>query len=101
MKENSTKPCCCAETNVSYNEDYSGLEIKASLPGVEKKDISFSINSAKFCIIGQREDLKYNCCYQLSEEIDPDESYAEYNDGLLTVKAPFKFPLNGKNLKIH
>ncbi len=101
MKDLESKPSCCAEAKVFYSEDCSGLVIQASLPGVDKKNIDFSINSDGFCISGEREDLLYDCCYPLFDEVDPDKSVAKYHNGLLTVTAPFKVLVKGKSIEIH
>ena len=101
MAELLNKPCTSPEVVITHNDDDTGLVITASLPGVEKKDIELNVGSQNFCISGEREDLRYEGCYQLVHDVVADNTDAEFKNGLLTVKVPFKEPLCGRKIEIH
>jgi HSP20 family molecular chaperone IbpA len=101
MAELLNKPCACPDVVITHNEDDTGLIINTSLPGVEKKDIQLNVGSNSFCITGEREDIRYEGCYQLVHDVIPDETDAVFKSGLLTLKVPFKEPLCGKKIEIH
>ena len=100
MKEIS-KPCACADVEIRHNQDDTGLIITASLPGVAKEDIELTVGLHNFCITGEREDLKYDGCYQLIHDVDVDKSEAKFENGMLTLLVPFKEPLRGRKVIIH
>ncbi len=101
MAKSLMKPCACADVDIRHNDDDTGIVITALLPGVDKKDIELSMGTHNICIAGEREDFKYDGCYQLIHDVDPDKSDAKFENGLLTVTVPFKEPLKGKRIEIH
>ena len=101
MAELLNKPCACPDVVIIHNEDDTGLIITASLPGVEKKNIELNVGSHNFCITGEREDIRYEGCYQLVHDVIADDTDAVFKSGLLTLKVPFKEPLLGKKITIH
>jgi len=101
MAELFNKPCACPDVIITHNEDDTGLIITASLPGVEKKDLELDVGSNNFCISGEREDIRYEGCYQLVHDVVAEDSAAVFKNGLLTVKVPFTEPLRGKKIEIH
>jgi HSP20 family molecular chaperone IbpA len=101
MAELLNKPCACPEVVITHNEEDTGLIVTASLPGVEKKDVELTVGSHNFCITGEREDLRFEGCYQLVHDVVGDNTDAEFKNGLLTLKIPFKEPLLGKKIVIH
>ena len=101
MSEHISKQCTCADIKICPKNDQSGIVISAELPGVKKKDIELDIASNSFCVAGERNDLKYDCCYHLPWDVDPEKSDAHFDNGLLTVSVPFKQPIRGERIKIH
>ena len=101
MAELLNKPCACPDVVIIHNEDDTGLIITASLPGVAKKDLEVDVGSHNFCISGEREDIRYEGCYQLVHDVVGEDADAVFKNGLLTVKVPFKEPLRGKKITIH
>ena len=101
MFENTTKPCACADVKICPDSKNSGIVISAELPGVKKKDVNLNFTSTDFCVSGEREDLKFDCCYQLPCDVDFKKSDAKFEDGLLTVKVPIAEELRGESIKIH
>ncbi len=100
MMKDITKPTVCAEVEVIHNKENTGLFISAELPGVEKSDLKLNVSSESFCVAGERNDLKYDCCYQLPHEVDEKNSVAKFENGLLTVDIPFKTPVRGLEIEI-
>ena len=96
-----TKPCCCADVSICSNSDNSGFVISASLPGVNKKDVKLNMTSDSLCLAGEREDLRYDCCYELPCDVNEKKSDARFDNGLLTVTVPFKKASRGKAITIH
>jgi|GEM_PF-5466063 len=96
-----TKPTCCADVSICLNDDDSGLMISAALPGVDKKDITLNMRSDSFCLAGERDDYRYDCCYELPCDVDVKKSDAHYDNGLLKVAVPFKKDSIGKAISIH
>lgn len=96
-----TKPCGCADVTMCPSGDNSGLVISAALPGVHKEDIRLNMTSEEFCIAGEREDMRYDCCYPMPCAVDEGKSDARFDNGLLTVTAPYKEPSRGKTIDIH
>ena len=96
-----TKPCCCADVTICPDSDNSGLVISASLPGVDKKNVKLNMKSDSFCLAGEREDLRYDCCYELPCDVNEKKSDARFDNGLLTVSVPYKKVSRGKAITIH
>lgn len=96
-----TKPCCCADVSICPNDDNSGLVISANLPGVAKKDIRLNMTPDGMCLTGEREDLKYDCCYLLPCAVNEKKSDARFDNGLLTVTVPYKRSSRGRSITIH
>lgn len=96
-----TKPCACADISICPNSDNSGLIISAALPGVHKEDIRLNMTEDSLCLAGEREDLKYDCCYLLPCDVNAKKSDARFDSGLLTVTVPFKKASRGRSIAIH
>lgn len=101
MEHIITKPRACAEVDVRHNANDNGLIITAAVPGIEKKDLELIMGKEHFCLSGERDDLRYDGCYQLFHEVEVEQSVAKFVNGLLTVEVPFKEPLRGKKIEIH
>ncbi len=96
-----TKTCECAEMSICPNSDNTGLVISAALPGVHKEDIKLEMTSETLCLTGEREDVRYDSCYELPCEVDEKKSDARYDNGLLTVTVPYKKESRGRKITIH
>jgi HSP20 family protein len=83
---------------VDHDEEKYHLEIE--LPGVKKEDINLEMGDASFCIRATKGDLVYNACYTLAHSIDTGKIKANFENGLLTVLAPFQHPLHGIKINI-
>jgi HSP20 family molecular chaperone IbpA len=99
--ESIMKQCACANVDICQISDNSGLSISAALPGVAKENVHLHMTDEEMCIFGEREDLKYDCCYLIPCEIDLEKVDAHFENGLLTVKAPFREMSRGKEIIIH
>ncbi len=88
MKE-LTKRSVCPEVMILHNESSEGLHIEVALPGVDKSSVDLSFGDHHFCITGEREDFKFDGCYELAHEIVKEKADAVFDNGLLKVEVPF------------
>lgn len=72
--------------------------IEGQLPGVRKKDIEIEATETSFSIKGQKKNILYSACYNLSHEVDLKKVEAVFKDGVLSLKLPLKKPI--KTMKI-
>jgi HSP20 family molecular chaperone IbpA len=94
------KPTTCPEIYVNHDEKDEGLLIEAALPGVARDDISLTVGDSHFCLSGERDDIKYDGCYQLAHEVDNAKATAKFENGLLRIHVPFKESLHGLKVAI-
>lgn len=94
------KPTVCPDIFVNHDSKDEGLVIEASLPGVTRDDISLTVGNSSFCVSGERDDVKYDGCFQLAHEVNSKKAKAKFENGLLKVNIPFKEPLHGIKIKI-
>ena len=74
-----------------YNsDDDTQLVMEIHLPGVKKKDIDLHMNDDSFTLKAPRGDIEYRISDVLCCAVNSKESKAEYNDGLLIIKTPYK-----------
>lgn len=97
-------------------ENEKDYQIKADLPGFNKKDISISIDKNSLIIEANREEKKekkensyYRCerysgnyrrSISLTEECDADSIKADYKNGVLTITIPKTKPSPAKKIAI-
>lgn len=94
------RPPTCPEVFVNHDDKDEGLIIEAALPGVAREDISLTVGSSHFCLSGERNDAKFDGCYDLAHEIDNTKAKAKFENGLLRIHVPFKEPLRGTRVEI-
>ena len=85
---------------ICADHDDEKYHIEVELPGVKKEDITLEVGDASFCIKGSKKDLMYNACYTLAHSIDTSKVEATFDNGLLTILAPFQHPLSGVKIEI-
>lgn len=78
---------------VCVDHDKEGYHIEIELPGVKKEDIDLEMGEESFCIRAPKEDIVYSSCYALAHSIDTENVDAKFDNGLLTIRAPFKSPI--------
>lgn len=86
--------------DVSVDHDEEKYHIEIELPGVKKEDINLEVGDASFCIKAAKGDVGYNACYTLAHSIDTGNTKANFENGLLTILAPFQHPLRGIKINI-
>lgn len=89
---------CVPVIYISHNE--MEFNIVVELAGVNKKDINLEMTDSGFCLTAQRKDCNYSGCYSLAHEINPEAVKAEYENGLLKIKAPISKKISGIQIKI-
>ncbi len=98
---------------VENEKDY---QIKADLPGIDKKDVNISIDSNNLVIEANREEVKeekkdsyYRCerysgnykrSIALTEQCDVKSIKAEFKNGVLTITIPKTEPEPAKKIEI-
>ncbi|RXA17803.1 Hsp20/alpha crystallin family protein [Methanosarcina sp. MSH10X1] len=81
-------PTICA-----YPDDqYENLEVEVTLPGVEKKDISFKITEDGFYVRAAKEGVEYADSYAICCPVVPEKAVAKYSNGVLKVTVPYQQP---------
>jgi len=75
----------------SYVDDeHSELNIEISLPGVRKEDIDLKMHDDSLNLSAPRQDIQFVATIAFCCPVNPDQANAEYDNGLLRIKAPFK-----------
>lgn len=85
---------------VCVDHDEKNYHIEIELPGVKKEDIDLEMGEASFCIKAPKGDLAYSACYTLAHTIDTSNVKANFDNGLLTIIAPFQHPISGVKISI-
>ena len=101
MFENTMKPCACADIKICSDLESKGMIISAELPGVKKEDVKLNFSSNDFCLSGEREDLRFDCCYQMPCDVNFKKSDAKFENGMLTIRVPIAESVLGESIKIH
>ena len=77
----------------SWADDEENIyKIEIQLPGVDKDSIKLKMHDDSFFIKGETEDTIYVGSYGLCCPINPEETKANYKNGLLKIAVPFKEP---------
>jgi HSP20 family molecular chaperone IbpA len=77
----------------AYPDDkFENLLIEVVLPGVEKKDITFKITEDGFYVKAIKEGVEYADSYAICCPVNPEKAAANYSNGILKVKVPYKQP---------
>jgi HSP20 family protein len=70
------------------------VEFEVSMPGVAKENIVLKALPTWFHLKGRRGHMEYSANQAFGVEIVPEKTEAEYNNGLLHIKAHIKNPLD-------
>lgn len=76
--------------------DYSQrtVEIEVALPGVQKERISLKVLPTWFSLAARRGQMQYAANQSFGAEVIPERTRAKYDNGLLTIVAHIKDPLD-------
>ncbi len=79
-----------------FDYDTKKIEIEMALPGVSKENISLKVLPEWFSISAKRpeDEIEYAGNYYFEEEIIPDKTTADYNNGLLKIHAVIRNPMD-------
>jgi len=102
--------------NIDLVENEKDYQIKADLPGIEKKNVNISIDKNNLVIEANREEKKeekkgsyYRCerycgnykrSIALTEKCDANSIKAEFKNGVLTISIPKTEPEPAKKIEI-
>ena len=101
MLENVMKPCTCADVKICSDQEKNAMIVSAELPGVKKEDIRLNFKAGSFCLSGERDDLRFDCCYEMPCDVDYKKSDAKFENGLLTIRVPIAEEFRGETIEIH
>jgi len=73
---------------ITHDDKQYILEVE--LPGVSKENIELDATEESLCVKGTREDIEYTVCWSFAHAVDPKKAEAEYKEGILTLKLPFR-----------
>ena len=77
-----------------FNSKDQTIEFEVSLPGVAKENIKLKALNGWFNLSAQRGQLGYAANQNWGKEIMPEKTTAKYDNGLLSIKAYIRNPLN-------
>ena len=77
------------------DDEHDLYKIEITLPGVEKDTIKLKIHEDSFFIKGETENTIYIGSYAICCPVKPEQTIANYRNGLLKVEVPFKDPMEG------
>lgn len=86
--------------DVRHKADDTGLLIDVDLAGAKKKTVELEMGTGGFCVKGEGEEFRYESCYVLAHEVNPTETKAKMESGLLKIQVPFKESLRGHKVPI-
>ncbi len=86
--------------NVRHNEDDTGLSIDVDLAGAKKETVELEMGPEGFCVKGEGEDFRYESCYVLAHDVNPTETKAKLESGLLKIHVPFRETIRGHKVRI-
>ncbi len=88
--------------DVMVDEKNREVIVTAEMPGIDKKDVKVNATEREIEISAETEDRKYHKKVPLETEIDPKKTSAEYNNGILEVRAALKGSgkSQGHNIKV-
>jgi HSP20 family protein len=101
---------------VDIFETENEIMVKAELPGVERKDITLSLDNNVLTLKGERRFEKetrqenyhrierayggFQRAFSIPAIVEEDKIRADYKDGILTIALPKKEPVKPKQIKI-
>jgi HSP20 family protein len=74
------------------DEKCENVIVEVTLPGVEKKAISFKISDNGFYVRATKEGFKYADSYAFCCPVEPEKAVANYSNGVLKVTVPYQQP---------
>lgn len=85
----SADVCSCID------EKNNKLNLEVSIPGVRRENIDLKMHEDSFSLTAPRDDIEYVTTLGFCCPVNPKESSATYEDGLLKISVPFKDPMDG------
>ena len=86
--------------DISADHDEEMYHIEIELPGIKKEDIDLEMTETALCIKAPKGDMSYNACYTLAHTIDVSKVSTTFENGLLTILAPFQHSLRSTKISI-
>lgn len=86
------------QTYITHDDKEYTMEIE--LPGVDKGDIDLAATENAICVRAEGAHKLFRSCLSLAHHVNTEKIEATFNNGLLTVKAPFQKQLKGRRIEI-
>lgn len=93
-KEIEEKRIVSPEVCSYVDDDHEFLTIEVSVPGVNKDDIVLKMHDDSFALAADREEFRFATALSFCCPVNPDKADAQYENGLLKVKVPFRDPMD-------
>ncbi len=102
----SYEACGCdqsREIQVDVIEDEKNGKVKlvAEIPGVEKKDISVTLEGREVVIKTTRDDKSYDAKVSIKQRVSPDSATASYRNGILEIVFNVDNRTRGKTVRVN
>ena len=78
------------ELCVYVDKDHTKLTIEATIPGVQKEDITLKMHEDSFSISAPRKEMEYVASLAFCCPVKPEAARAKYENGILKIVVPFK-----------
>ncbi|MBN1215647.1 MAG: Hsp20/alpha crystallin family protein [Candidatus Lokiarchaeota archaeon] len=88
--DESGKTVMAPRLYISAVEDFNGLTLEYTLPGVNKDAIVLKMSEDSISIKGETDSIHYSSFYRFTCPVLPKEVKASYDNGLLRLKVPYK-----------
>ncbi|MBY9006058.1 MAG: Hsp20/alpha crystallin family protein [Candidatus Lokiarchaeota archaeon] len=75
---------------ISTMNEFDGLTLDYTLPGVDKEAIELKISEDSIFVKGETDSIHYSSFYRFTCPVTPNDVKASYDNGLLRIKVPFK-----------
>jgi len=85
---------------MTVDHDRERYKIEVELPGVSRDGIDLEVSETTMCVKAGRGDAEFSGCYFLPHPADIEGVDAAYEDGVLYVSIPFKFPIRGRRIDV-
>ena len=82
-------------------EDRDGeIAITVDMPGVEKEDIELNVDKNTVSVEAKKDTRDYSFSKTFAQELNPDKTIAEFNNGVLDIKIEKAEEYKGKQIDI-
>jgi HSP20 family molecular chaperone IbpA len=85
---------------MDYNRENDEIRLILEMPGLDKEDIQVNVSDKSVRIKGESENRKYMRSYSFPRNLDPEQTKASFNNGILELTLKMTESDQGYNIKI-